>query len=278
MGTFRNQLCDAKADQGDVLSLKMGLIKNVFRPDRKFVSPMMGKIKFVRNWFDIYEWLCYSPLKEGVFFLWVLFTDDLYSKKSQSQRSFTIAFQPTSDSKRRSEKHFNDRPPSSHTKCIELYCACNQNYITKVSVPIDIQTSVLAKSKIAKYENAVEKIIDIVIYHGRQGIPFRGHRDDYKYYPQVRESSYDNNPGNFVETLNLVVRHGDKVVEDHLKTAPLNARYTSAPVQNHFIFLCTKYITDKIVDEIKAAKFFTILADGVIDVSGKEQLALVYLM
>ena len=100
-------------------------------------------------------------------------------------------------------------------------------------------------------------------------------RDDYKYYPKVGESSYDNNPGNFVETLNLVVRHGDKVLEDHLKTAPLNARYTSAPVQNQFIFLCGKYITDKIVDEIKAAKFFTILADEVIDVSGKEQLALV---
>ena len=106
-------------------------------------------------------------------------------------------------------------------------------------------------------------------------IPFRGHRDDYKCYPKVGESSYDNNPGNFVVTLNLVVRHGDKVLEDHLKTAPLNARYTSSPVQNQLIFLCCKYITDNIVDEIKAAKFFTILANEVIDVSGKEQLALV---
>ena len=73
--------------------------------------------------------------------------------------------------------------------------------------------------------------------------------------------------------LNLVVRRGDKVLEDHLKTAPLNLHYTSAPVQNQLIFLCGKYITDKIVDEINAAKFFTILTDEVIDVSGKEQLA-----
>ena len=100
--TFRYQVCDAKAEQGDVLSLKMDLIKNVFRPDREFVFPLMGKRKCVRNWLDIYEWLCYSPLKEGGFcLLCVLFTDDLFSKKSQSQRLFTIPFQPTSDSKRR---------------------------------------------------------------------------------------------------------------------------------------------------------------------------------
>ena len=49
------------------------------------------------------------------------------------------------------------------------------------------------------------------------------------------------------------MRHGDKVLEDHMNTAPLNARYTSAPVQNELISLCGKYITDKIVDEIKVA-------------------------
>ena len=119
------------------------------------------------------------------------------------------------------------------------------------------------------------QIIDVIIYHGRQAIAYRGHRDDFKYYPPVGESSYKNNPGNFVETLNLVVRYGDKVLEEHLKSAPHNARYTSAPIQNELISLCGKFITDKIVDEIKAAKFFTILADEVIDNSGKEQLALV---
>ena len=103
---------------------------------------------------------------------------------------------------------------------MELYCAFNQNYVTKKSVPIDIQTSVLAISKISKYRGALEQIIDVVIYHGRQGIAYRGHRDDYKYYPKVSESSLHNNPDNFVETLNLVVRHGDKVLEDHLKTPP----------------------------------------------------------
>ena len=60
-----------------------------------------------------------------------------------------------------------------------------------------------------------------------------------------------------------------------MNTAPLNARYTSAPVQNELISFCGKYITDKIVYEIKVGKLFTILADEVVDVSGKEQIALV---
>ena len=140
-----------------------------------FSHSLVKENLYVTGW--IYTSGCaIPPLKEGGFCrLCVLFTDDLCSKKT-TQRLFTIPFQPTSDSKRRLEKHFNGGPQSSHKRCLELYCAFNQNYITKVSVPIDIQTSVLAKSKIAKYQNALEKIIDIVIYHGRQGIPFRGQR------------------------------------------------------------------------------------------------------
>ena len=108
------------------------------------------------------------------------------------------------------------------------------DYITKESVPIDIQTCELTKSKIAKYRDALENIIDVVIYHGRQ-------EGGTKMIINIIRRLV--NLGNFIETLNLVVRHGDKVVEDHMNTAPLNACYTSAPVQNELISLCGKYIT-----------------------------------
>ena len=121
----------------------------------------------------------------------------------------------------------------------------------------------------------MESIIDLVIYHGPQALPMRGHKDDFKHYPPLGLYSLDGNPGNFVASINLVVRHGDKVLAEHLRTCPKNARYTSAPIQNDLITLCGKNIQDKIVNEIKEAKFFTILADEVIDSSGKEQLALV---
>ena len=150
-------------------------------PDKTYVFPLICKRKFVHRWFDIYDWLCYSSSKDGGFCLFcVLFADDLCRQKIRSQCLFTFTFKTSSDSTRRLENHFNGGPQSLHKRCFELYCAFNQNYVTKKSVPIDIQTSVLATSKISKYRGALEQIIDVVIYHGRQGIAYRGQRDKYK--------------------------------------------------------------------------------------------------
>ena len=227
------------------------------------------------NWLCQYEWLCYSPSSDGGFCLiCVLFGDEC--KTIRMKKLFSEPLKHFKDSKKCLANHFADEKKNSqHNICLELYHTFNRNYITRKSLPIDIQTSVSSQTKIATYSRALESIIDVVIHHGRQGFSFRGHRDDFKYYPPVGESSYDNNPGNFVENLNFAVRHGDKILEEHLKNAPLNARYTSAPIQNELISLCGKYITDKIVNEVKDAKFFTVLADEVRDISGKEQLALV---
>ena len=64
--------------------------------------------------------------------------------------------------------------PSLHIKDVSSYTVhLIKTILPRYLSPIDIQTSVLAKSKIAKYQNALEKIIDIVIYHGRQGNTFQ---------------------------------------------------------------------------------------------------------
>lgn len=78
-----------------------------------------------------------------------------------------------------------------------------------------------------------------------------------------------------MELLNLRVRGGDKVLENYLRNCNKNASYISKTSQNKLISCCGKYITDKIVSDIKKAKYFTILADECRDVSNKEQLSLV---
>ena len=46
---------------------------------------------------------------------------------------------------------------------------------------------------------------------GRLGLPFRGHREDSNYHPQIGEHS-TGGVGNFVESLQFRVRGGDKVL------------------------------------------------------------------
>ena len=66
----------------------------------------------------------------------------------------------------------------------------------------------------------------------------------------------------------------DVNLANHLKNARRNATYSSKTIQNELIQVVGNSIREKIINDIKAAKFFSILADEVTDCSNKEQLSL----
>ena len=73
-----------------------------------------------------------------------------------------------------------------------------------------------------------------------------------------------------------MVRGGDKVLEQHLKTCSKNASYISKTSQNDLISCCGQFITELNVRNIKENQFFfSILADEASDCSNQEQLSLV---
>ena len=83
------------------------------------------------------------------------------------------------------------------------------------------------------------------------------------------------NHGNFLALLNFRVEAGDAVLGEHLSTAPRNATYTSNTVQNQIIDVLADQIKQQIVQKVKAAKWYTVIADEVTDASNKEQLSIV---
>ena len=62
------------------------------------------------------------------------------------------------------------------------------------------------------------------------------------------------------------------ILGDHFETAPKNATYKSKTIQNQIIDCIGDSIKEKIIDEIKDAGIFSILADETPDVSRKEQM------
>ena len=102
-----------------------------------------------------------------------------------------------------------------------------------------------------------------MIFLGRQGLSFRGHRDDS---PAVEENPCANH-GNFLPA-------GDSILEDHLKTAASNAIYTSKTIQNKLISICGDLIRRKILQRIRKVGFFSIIADKATDVANDEQLSI----
>ena len=108
-------------------------------------------------------------------------------------------------------------------------------------------------------------ILKTVVFCGKQMISLRGHR----------EHGGGGNPGNFRALLQFRVDAGDSLLADHLKTAARNAQYISAQIQNDLISCTGEWIRNKILAEVKSAKFFSVCADEAAECSNKEQLPLV---
>lgn len=119
-------------------------------------------------------------------------------------------------------------------------------------------------SQVEKENLAVLKsIAACVLFLGQQGMAFRG--DDERL-----ESS---NRGHFLELLEFRAST-DPVLKKHLDGCAKNALYCSPDIQNELISISAAESRSLILNEVKRAKFFTIIADEVSDVSNKEQVAI----
>ena len=74
--------------------------------------------------------------------------------------------------------------------------------------------------------------------------------------------------------LNFRIGAGDSVLEQHLSTAARNATYTSNTIQKQIISILADQVLQSIISRVKAAKWFSVIADEVTDVSNKEQLSI----
>ena len=56
--------------------------------------------------------------------------------------------------------------------------------------------------------------------------------------------------GNFKALLAFRIDAGDKVLEDHLKSAEKNATYISKTVQNELISICRQLVSENILKDV----------------------------
>ena len=246
------------------------LIKNVFKPDSNFVFPKSNGRSFRYSWLNSFPWLCYSAVLDGAFCLpCVLFGDKLPNKVSKIRKLFSEPFNHWSDACAAFKRHENVVNSGIHNQSMAIYSS-----ILSKSLPVDVLINSNRKRTITQNRKKLVPIVDAIIVCGRQGLALRGHRDDRIYQPTPGNYSIEQT-GNFVELLNFRIRGGDKFLEEHLSKCPDNSTYISKTTQNEIINCCGEVITKKIVNQIKNNKFFSVIADELLDCSNKEQLSLV---
>ena len=127
------------------------------------------------------------------------------------------------------------------------------------------------QKRLGENQQVIESLFRIVILLGKQGLEFSGHRDDKIVW--MEQSDQEENQENFIEMVRFRAET-DHVLRTHLDRAPRNAQYTSKTIQNQLILIIGNYIRSEIIQEIKKAKFYTVLADELSDISNKEQLSI----
>ena len=82
---------------------------------------------------------------------------------------------------------------------------------------IDNQINAERAQHVKENRLKIRSIVETVIFCGRQGIAFRGHRDDC---PDVQDDP-NGNHGNFLALFNFRIQAGDRVLEEHFRIVHL---------------------------------------------------------
>jgi len=105
----------------------------------------------------------------------------------------------------------------------------------------------------------LKSIVSSIFFLGTHGLPLRGHSDDSAL---------------FNDLLKLRVEFGDTILEDHFKNAPKNATYLSHRIQNNCITFFGTVTSNIILEQIKKAECYSVLADKTMDICGTEQISI----
>ncbi|XP_020426583.1 zinc finger MYM-type protein 1-like [Prunus persica] len=114
------------------------------------------------------------------------------------------------------------------------------------------------------YRILLTAALDCIRYLLRQGLPFRGHDESEKY----------SNKGNYVELLQFLADHDEKVRVIVFENAIGNLKYIAPKIQKDLVNFCATETIDAIISDMDDA-YFSILVDESCDVSIREQMAVV---
>ena len=110
----------------------------------------------------------------------------------------------------------------------------------------------------------LRRLMDIVLTLAENNLAFRGERE------VINEA----HAGNFLALVGLVARY-DPILEELIKRPAGSCRYLSPAIQNELISSASSAVKNQLLDEIRGAPFYTVLADGTQDITKRDQISCV---
>lgn len=204
------------------------------------------------------NWLVYSPKSYKMYCFYCF----LFRSISQHSYQWSDPKKGVSNFRKGNEKIIK------HEKSKEHRIAENEYFLLKNRIFKDntIQQNMIKiqKSQIEHNRNVLKRLINLSLFLSTNGLPFRGHRENI--------NDETPNKGLFLELVNLVSKY-DAVLAKHLADSNRNETYLSHSIQNDILSSMAHETSQIILNEVKLAKYFTIIVDSTIDVGRIDQFS-----
>lgn len=234
--------------------------------DYVFEENESGK-KFSSNWYnkDVKSgmsckrnWLVYSPKANKMF----CFPCFLFRSVSQHSYQWSDPNKGVTNFRKGYEKIIKHEKSKDHREAENEYLILK----SRISKDITIQQNLIKvqKSQIEFNRSVLKRLIDLSLFLSTNGLPFRGHREDINQDTQ--------NKGLFIEIIKLVSKY-DAVLAKHLAESNRNETYLSPKIQNDILKCMADETLHTILNEVKQAKYFTIIVDSTIDIGRIDQFS-----
>lgn len=210
------------------------------------------KRKFNPSWLETYSpWLAYSErLKGPLCKFCVMFPPNAKTVKGVIGSFMVRPFQRYHVIHEQCKKHVETH---YHKDALESARIFLEN------LPVDVQINKYNDKVIEENKKFLKSLVSCISFCGSYDLPLRG------------KTSVD---GVLQGLINLRIDAGDVQLQNHLERAKKNANYQSVQIQNELINICGDIVRDEIIEKVKQAEAYTILADETADISGVEQLSI----
>lgn len=230
--------------------------------------PHTKQNRFSPRWYDEYPHLENSIEKDAVFcFVCSLFHDTPSKEKTDPSwictgvRSWHKMKSVGTKKQGKLAQHFSSQ---SHKLSLTAYC----HFIQKTK-HIDLQldkakrtAQIQEAEDLENNRKVIHILLDVARTLARQALPFRGDKDE---------------DGNFYQLVLLVSRHVPNLKRwlTDKRMNPYHATYLSPQSQNDFIALLEAELREKVVNEVKGAGLFSVMADATPDEEHTDRISVV---
>ena len=166
--------------------------------------------------------------------------------------------------------YYNNRLNAHETSLDHLNCYMTWHDLIKRfkgSSTIDAVQQRQMDETTKNWRHVLERLFSIIKFHGSQNVALRGTSDKF----------YDDNNGCFLKIVELLAKF-DPVMKEHIrriKSKEIYSHYLGKNIQNEIIQILSKAVKEKIVVDLKASKYYSIIVDCTPDIFHIEQITII---